>query len=207
MQTMIEQPTTKPTTINQSRARQIADTYLVETFGQYFSANHGVFTQSVWRFLIQCQMPTMPRLVVVGRLDINAQSGEPVPLTASDIVLIQQRRTLWAADLDGEVPVDASGYILPYLAKRNVKAYLGRHVSIFAQPADEPQWIAEEPPYWRVSVLFRQNNAALPLSLGYIDVDAITGTVVPLTALQLQAMQRRVQNASVDSPSSTRTAG
>jgi len=196
MSIVLDAPDLASATIDQTSAQQIAQAYLGATFGLQSSTNSGVRTRSTWRFLIQYQVADLKRPLVVGRLDVNAQTGEVTPLTPAEVGALQERITILRADLRGIQSVDQNGYIASSLAKRNVKGYLGHYVSIFARPTGEPQWIAGEPPYWRVTVILPQPDCSAPCPLGSINVNAHTGEVIPLTNLQLIAMQRRTQDAS-----------
>ena len=186
--------------IDQTSAQQIAQAYLGKTLGVQASTNAGVRTRSTWRFLIQYQATDLNRPLVVGRLDVNAQTGEVTPLTPTEMGTLHGRLAILLADLRGIQPVDKNGYVTPSLAKRNVKGYLGQYISIFACPVEEPRWIAGDSPYWCVTVVLPQAEGSAPCQLGTIKVDAQTGKVIPLTNLQMAVMQRHVQNVSPRSP-------
>lgn len=206
MQISLDTPDFVVVTVDQTSAQQIAQAYLGKTLGVQASTNAGVRTRSAWRFLIHYQVVDVKRPLVVGRLDVNAQTGEVTPLTPTEMGTLHGRLAILLADSRGIQPVDKNGYVTPSLAKRNVKGYLGQYVSIFACPVEEPQWIVGDPPYWCVTVVLPQADGSAPCQLDAIKVDAQTGQVIPLTNLQMAEIQRRTQDAYPRSPQTTTAA-
>jgi hypothetical protein len=192
--------------ITQTDAQQTAQAYLCQRFGSAFHPNRGVWTQRTWRFLIHYQTTNEPRPLVVGRLDVDAETGQVIPLTAHEIGLLQERLAILLMDLHGAPAQDRAGNIHPAVARRNVKGYLGQYISIFAQPAAAVHWSAGDPPTWRVPVIWSQPGGSPPCTLGTILVNAQTGAVIPLTEQQQQAMQRCIQDAAPCSPHPATTA-
>lgn len=84
----------------------------------------------------------------------------------------------------GTIPVS------PKEAKRNANGYLSMDVAM-SIVADEPILIWSERPVWRMTTSLLLREWGRVAQVGAIDVDAMTGDVLPLTANQIQTMQDR----------------
>lgn len=82
----------------------------------------------------------------------------------------------------GKIPVS------PKEAKRNANGYLSMDVAM-AIVADEPILIWGERPVWRMTTSLLLDEWGRVAQVGAIDVDAMTGDVIPLTPNQIQKMQ------------------
>ncbi|MFZ4658193.1 MAG: hypothetical protein ACOYNY_14350 [Caldilineaceae bacterium] len=84
----------------------------------------------------------------------------------------------------GKIPVS------PKEAKRNANGYLSMDVAM-AIVADEPVLIWGERPLWRMTTSLLLSEWGRVAQVGAIDVDAMTGAIIPLTSHQIQTMQDR----------------
>ena len=84
----------------------------------------------------------------------------------------------------GTIPVS------PKEAKRNANGYLSMDVAM-SIVADEPILIWSERPVWRMTTSLLLREWGRVAQVGAIDVDAMTGDVLPLTSNQIQTMQDR----------------
>ncbi len=84
----------------------------------------------------------------------------------------------------GTIPVS------PKEAKRHANGYLSMDVAM-AIVADEPVLIWGERPIWRMTTSLLLSEWGRVAQVGAIDVDAMTGAVIPLTPTQIQTMQDR----------------
>lgn len=93
---------------------------------------------------------------------------------------------------DGPLRVDAhfSGEITipPEVARRRVNGYLGLEVALF-MTGDEPMLILGERPIWRVPTSLRLRGFGKVAAVGAVDVDAVTGQVLPLSEDQINKMR------------------
>jgi hypothetical protein len=75
-------------------ARRQADSYLGSEVSLFYSATEGAFvplTRPLWQFLIQVRLPRLGTLGILGTLDVDAQTGEVIPLTQKQIKRIRER--------------------------------------------------------------------------------------------------------------------
>ena len=75
-------------------ARRSANLYLSDTVGFFLTPIDGTFVPvdtPVWQFPIQLRLPQSGDLGVLGAIDVDATTGEVVPLTAKQITEIQRR--------------------------------------------------------------------------------------------------------------------
>lgn len=84
----------------------------------------------------------------------------------------------------GTIPVS------PKEAKRNANGYLSMDVAM-SIVADEPILIWSERPVWRMTTSLLLREWGRVAQVGAIDVDAMTGDVLPLTSNQIQTMHDR----------------
>jgi hypothetical protein len=97
MNTLESTSTTKQWTqpaIDETTARRAANGYLSREVGIAFGAIEGVFVpleHPIWQFAIQFHLPRLGQLGVMGIVDVNAQTGDPIPLPRQIIDSIQDR--------------------------------------------------------------------------------------------------------------------
>ena len=91
---------------------------------------------------------------------------------------------------------DEHGYILPTQAKVKVTGYVAEQIAFFATAEGQPQWIAGTPPVWRVATMLRLRGQGNVCDLGFVDVNALTGDVVPLSEKEIILRQKRAHHAA-----------
>lgn len=74
-------------------------------------------------------------------------------------------------------------------ARRRANGYLTKYVSMYFG-ATNALFLPLEPPIWQLSVIFRRNQLE-PVQLGFLDIDAQTGQVIPLTDQQIHQLRQR----------------
>lgn len=75
-------------------ARRKANGYLSMDISLFCSASDGVFiplVRPVWQFAIRFGLPRFGELGILGTLDVDAQTGEPVPLASEQIETMRAR--------------------------------------------------------------------------------------------------------------------
>jgi hypothetical protein len=80
--------------ISETAARRIANGYLSRHVGIAFGAVAGVYVPlatPVWQFAIEFRLPRLGLLGIMGTLDINTETGDPLPLSTAEIRKIQER--------------------------------------------------------------------------------------------------------------------
>jgi hypothetical protein len=195
MQIPVKEPTTSAG-VDQATAEQIATHYIAQTLGEGYGVHALKRLPDYWLVQLCCHVPTLARPMVVGRLRVQAQTGNLFPLTEDEIQEIQERTAVMAAYRRQEVARDAQGFILPYQAKIRVNGYLAKYVTFFASATGRPQWIAGSPPCWRVTTTLCMGDQDSGCELSAIDVNAQTGEIIPLTNQQIQTLQRRAHHAA-----------
>lgn len=178
---------TSPPTINQLDAQRAAEVYLISQVAAGLETTSPILvpdTPPIWRMLVRlCRQATT---ATVGTIDVDAQSGEVVPLIREQIEDMRDRRK--------EQTGEAVGVLRP-TAQIRATGYLANYVALGAK-ADRPVWVADARPVWRATAFLRLRGYGRVCDLGTIDVDAQTGEVIPLPKNQLQAMRKRAQDAA-----------
>lgn len=80
--------------------------------------------------------------------------------------------------------------ISPEIAQRHAKGYLTERVAMSFRPG-APTLIWGERPLWRMTIFLFLRYWGEVATLGVLDVDAMTGRVLPLSPEQITAMQER----------------
>lgn len=97
MQTTIPRFKTVPSvtpSITDETARRTANSYLSREVGIPFGAIDGIFIpmkRPIWQFAIEFHLPRYGRLGIMGTIDVDAETGQPVPLIPKEILKIQDR--------------------------------------------------------------------------------------------------------------------
>lgn len=80
--------------VDETHARRTANGYLSREVGISFGAIDGVYIplgNPIWQFAIQFHLPRWGQLSVMGTIDVEADTGKPVPLSSQEIEKIQNR--------------------------------------------------------------------------------------------------------------------
>lgn len=80
--------------------------------------------------------------------------------------------------------------VAPDVARRRANGYLGMHVAMSIQTG-EPALILGNPPVWRMPANLHLPGFGFVATVGVIEVDALTGKVLPLSFEQITTMQDR----------------
>jgi hypothetical protein len=75
-------------------ARRQADSYLGMEVSLFYSATNGVYIpleRPIWQFAIQVRLPRLGVLGILGTLDVDARTGDVIPLTHKQIKKIRER--------------------------------------------------------------------------------------------------------------------
>lgn len=99
MQTQTLEPTldltlAMPPAVDETVARHAANRYLSHIVGIPFGAVTGVFipmATPIWQFAIEFRLPRLGKLGIMGTIDVDATTGEPLSLTSTEINKIQER--------------------------------------------------------------------------------------------------------------------
>lgn len=198
MQTTTDSPSTIPATVSFTVAQRAADTYLFTTIAPGIETASPILApgdRPTWRMRVRvCQRELT---TTVGTIDVDAQTGQVVPLTAEQVEDMRDRLK--------EHTGAAKGIVRPR-AQMNANGYLADHVSLSAK-ADRPVFVAGDRPVWRATVFLRLRGHGRVCDLGVIDVDAQTGEVVPLPKNQLRAMRKRAHDAAERTTQAATTTG
>lgn len=173
-------------TISQVDAQQAADDYLLIHIAAGIETASPILVPGAsptWRMLVRLR--DREPIATVGTIDVDAQTGQVISLTAEQIEDMRDRFN--------EHTGEATGILRP-TAQITANGYLTNYVSLFAK-ADRPVFVDGECPVWRATVFLRLRGHGRVSDLGAIDVDAQTGQVIPLTDVQLQTMRKRAQDA------------
>lgn len=98
--------------------------------------------------------------------------------------------------------VPGSSTISSGQAIRKGNGYLGMYVGMFFG-AENPILVPGAPSVWQVTITFQMYNTG-PFILGTLDINALTGEVVPLSKQTIAKLQARA-NALAQCPSSSAT--
>jgi hypothetical protein len=75
-------------------ARRQADSYLGMGVSLFYSATNGVYIpleRPIWQFAIQVRLPRLGVLGILGTLDVDARTGDVIPLNYRQIKKIRER--------------------------------------------------------------------------------------------------------------------
>jgi hypothetical protein len=186
---------TNSTGIDEEVARHSAELYVAATFGPDYEVQSLERMPGCWWVRITCQHPTLNHpLVATMRVDL--QTGNVIPLDSVEVQDIKERAQVMAARQRRELARSADGYILPYQAKIRVNGYLADYVAFFASAEGRPEWVDDDPPLWRFhSALWLRGHGKV-CELGPVDVNALTGEVIPLTIDEISTRQKRARHAA-----------
>ena len=187
-------------TISEADAQQAASPYVKAEIGESFEvARASFFTEkNAWAFFVEQHFDDLDGPVTAGRISVDAHTGRVVPLSADEIWDIQQRALVRAEHQRGHrVARGADGLVLPYQAKIKVNGYIYDTVAMAAGASGNPLFVSGRPPFWRVAVALRLPDYANVIDMGTIDVNAISGQVVPLTDNAIKARQEKAHHAAL----------
>ncbi len=191
MQTTLERPISSPPRVSQAEAHETAGAYLMAVLGVDYAATNGTYAQGRWHFLIGCQRTNVNQPCIVGRVAVDAQTGSVITLPADQLRETRECADWEVARLRGELARDADGYVSRHQARRLARRWLDQQLAM-KYSASGGLWMPLDPPVWQFSIAFSLQDVHLD-PLGVIDVNAQTGTVIPLSAHQLNHLRERVR--------------
>lgn len=80
--------------------------------------------------------------------------------------------------------------VSPDIARRRANGYLGMNVAMSIL-AGEPALVPSNPPVWRMTANLHLPEFGFVATVGFIEIDAVTGKVLPLSFEQITTMQDR----------------
>ena len=206
MQTTVE-PTAITSTTDEAAARHAANQYVHANLGVMYGLEQGFFCvrppRPAWRFLVRNHEYD----ALAGYIDVDAVTGKVILLDDEQLQDLRERAVVIAAKSRKTIARDENGYILPFLAKTRINGYLSNDVAFFASASGQPALIDGNPPVWRVTTVLRLGEHGQAVPLGVVDVNALTGEVVPLTEQQILNMQRCAEDAAASFQRSATAAG
>ncbi|MCB0108854.1 MAG: hypothetical protein KDE53_23195, partial [Caldilineaceae bacterium] len=105
-----------------------------------------------WRFLVLCNIPEIERLQTVATLQIDADSGQVIPLTDSEQRDATERILIAQAKARNRLPL-RDGYIPQLFACQQANLYLGKEVGLLFAAID-PVFVPIDDPVWQLSIMF-----------------------------------------------------
>jgi hypothetical protein len=91
------------------------------------------------------------------------------------------------ARFDGEIKVS------PTVARHRASGFLAGHVTMMVL-AGEPILVLNDPPVWRIPACLHLPDWGEVATIGVLDVDALTGEVIPPSSKQITMMQHRAND-------------
>ena len=189
MQTEILDPVVTET-ITEQDVQRIAAAYITEQIGKSFQAVGGAYSYSkpqgrtLWRGFIRSEHGP------VGLLLVDPQTSQVLPLTTAEIDLIREKAATLQARQQGRLPLGEDGYVISEYARRQANHYLSLYVGLQAVPT-QATFVPLERPVWQFLIEVRLPGTGIIGVFGLIDVDARSGSVIPLTDEQIQQIWSR----------------
>ena len=82
--------------------------------------------------------------------------------------------------------------VAPEQARRRANGFLSREVALFAE-ADTPVLMLGNRPIWRLNIHLMLRGKGDMGQIGVIDVDAVTGEIIPLSGQQIREIQNHAR--------------
>lgn len=209
MQTAVRQIEWK-SAIDQISAEQVVNDFVRGHLGPNFFAcdPRWVEQSNAWSFFIECHVPDRARPVLAGRVSVDGQTGQINGADEEALLNMQDRVQIQVQRQHGHrLAYNADGLILPYQAMIKARVYVSDEIAFFAGAEDRPVLIDGTPPVWRVETALRLWWRKLVLPLGPVDVNAVTGEVIPLSQQELQSRRRQVEYVASPAQSEAAPAG
>lgn len=172
-------------TISHDEAQRIVGEYITENIDRRFQAvnsKHRLNTTE-WRFFVRCEEGP------VGTLLFDSKIGHVIAPTDSEIRQMREKAAILKARRQGILPVNRHGFILAEYARRQAERYLNEHVAMFFNAAD-PVFVLGKSALWQTTIVFKMYDIG-PFALAFLDINAKTGDVFPLTQEQILKIKER----------------
>lgn len=190
MQAVVDKQAAQPT--KEINYQQIAAEYVSLQLGNTFLVSHdGQITSNIWWSLVMAQIPEREKPFGVGRVTVDATTGKVIPLSQREIQLLHEKVAIARATEANQLPTDEKGYVLAEYARKKADQYLRCSLSMH-YGATDPILVEENPYLWQVTIQFKMYEVG-PVTLGTLDVNAITGEVIPLSTDEIARIQERTR--------------
>lgn len=195
MQSVIEQ-VKWVSALDQTAAQALVDDFVRCHLGPNFFAcdPRWIEQNSTWSLFIECRVPNLARPILAGRVSVDGQTGQINGADEDALLNMQERVQIQVQRQFGQrLAYNADGLILPYQAMIKARVYVSDEIAFFVGAEDRPVLIDGTPPVWRVETALRLWWRKLVVPLGPVDVNAVTGEVIPLSHQELQRRRRQVE--------------
>jgi len=172
--------------VNEIEAKRVAGTYVITQIAPaLFVSDRASYHKAhdTWLLMICCAEGSL------HTLEVEAQTGQVVPLTQEQICLVRQRAAIAASRRSHTLPRDEDGYVLAEYARQRANWYLDANLSMFFYAA-EPLFVPGKTPTWQMTILFQMYDVG-PFTMGAIRVNACTGEPVALPDAELIQIRER----------------
>lgn len=189
------EPTLIEQTVSEATAQRSVKAYLTTILGPEYRPTNGFYGQAHWYFLIQCHCAALKRPWGVGKITVDATTGEVIALDAEQIRDIREASAMQIAQAQGCIARDERGYLLRREAAANATQWLGENLTMHFSASDGLLlFLGGRSPdvVWRFSIRFRLPATGEIKPPGVIEVDAVAGKVTPLNHQQIQTIQEHV---------------
>jgi hypothetical protein len=177
---------------NPTDVLELAHHYVTTQLGDQFviSKPRLLPAKPIWWMLIQYQTAGEPRPIGVGQIQVDAHTGQVIPLSETELAVIGEKAALLEARQQGDLPVDAAGHVLGEYARKQASRYLWAQLGMYYRASD-PVFLPGEPPMWQVTIVFKMYELG-PYPLGPMKVNGRSGEPVPLSATEIAKLRDRV---------------
>jgi hypothetical protein len=182
----------EPTIVALAKAQDAANVYLGNVLGAGYGATNGFYGNDYWYFLIRYRGVDGECTSGVGKIAVNAITGEITALTDEQLRDVREFSAVQAAQGRGELARDEQGYVLRYQTQMKASQWLSDNLTMHFSATDG-QFESFDHPFWQFAIRFRLPRVGEIKALGLIDVDALTGKVTPLSRQQSKTIQERVR--------------
>lgn len=174
---------TKELELTREEAQTTANEYISNSFGQTFFAGKGTHRDDGWRFMVQCHFEEIKYRPAAGFLTVF-ENGQVEQLSEDRIRDMKEIAEVQAAKKRGKkFARDENGVVLRCHARIKANRWTTNHID-HKVGARGGIFVPVEPPIWRFAIKDSLVNA-MDAPLDVIDVNAITGEVLPLTEHQI----------------------
>jgi len=163
--------------------------YLTKTLGLEYTSGTSIDSPIATAVHIRCQRADLPALAIVGRLQLETETSQVIPLSSEEIREIHECTAWYAARRRGELARDENGYILRQQGRRLASQWLDDHLSMKFY-ASGGLFIPIEHPLWQYNIVFKLKNLKIE-PIGLIEVNAYSGEIEPIHSEQLQNIRER----------------
>ncbi|MBV7326842.1 hypothetical protein KFU94_00995 [Chloroflexi bacterium TSY] len=163
--------------------QEVANKYISDVFGDSYFIEKGNKRDHGWNFTVQVQRDDISFSPMVGWLTIS-NDGQVENLSEDRIRDMKESAEVYAAKERGDTFArDQNGYVLRYHARIKANTWTTNYID-HKLGARGGIFIPVETPLWRFMIK-DSLVGAVDHPLDFIDVNAVTGEVIPLTEHQI----------------------